>query len=162
MVGRDQIKKAVETMGAHQDLKEFWGWRCQWMSLYMTLCSSIGRWELYPSVLAYQQGHHSAFQVTLPKPISTLNKGSKQDQQSITIPGLPAWSPSSLIGQHRRHLLGSNWPANTTQHTRPAQRLFLHTATFSRLEEIAILSSTYLNKYIEIQTKWEDRRISLK
>lgn len=74
---------------------------------------------LYPAAPAYVQGGYSPFPDTPPEPISALNKGSSRINRPLTCAWPPLLEQLQLVvlcPKRSRYLLGSYWPAQTTQH----------------------------------------------
>lgn len=69
---------------------------------------------------SHVQGGYSTFPDTSPEPILALNKGSSRINRPSTCPWPPLLEQLQLVvlcPRRSRHLLGSCWPAQTTQHT---------------------------------------------
>lgn len=88
---------------------------------------------LYPGALAYLQDYHSAFSAKLPGVHFGLNKGSKQEEQSVTTCTWPPGpKPLQLSKPACPAPTSSNQHAETTLHIWSTQRLLLYKTTFSK------------------------------
>lgn len=132
MRGKDQIENSEKPW----ELPSYWnsvGWEVPVSNIVNFHLNRAGGssihvfWQTCKVATACFQTHHPSSFKLWTKAASSINRAL------LYATGLPAWSSSSLVSQlpgHHRHLLGSNCPANTTQHTQPTQRSLLHKTTF--------------------------------
>lgn len=147
MRGKDQIEKS----GKPRELTSYWNSVglevpvSNIVNAHFHLSRAGGSsihvfWQTCKVATACSQTHHPSSFKLRTKAASRINRAL------LYATGLPAWSPSSLVSQlpgHHRHLLGSNCPANTTQHTQPTQRSLLHKTTFFKTGRESDLTNSY-------------------